>query len=64
MLTLRMSLVTLYLIGMFISLFNQREICTVMKEVYDLIGVYIFANTYEIVHSNLYSLCIYNVSLF
>ena len=36
--------------------FNQREICTVMKEVYDLIGVYIFVNSYETVHSNLYSL--------
>ena len=28
----------------------------VMKDVYDLIGVYIFVNTYETVHSNLYSL--------
>ena len=45
-----------YLIEISLFLFNQREICMVMKDVYDLIGVYIFVNTYETVHSNLYSL--------
>lgn len=36
-----------------------------MKEVYVLIGVYIFLKTYETVHSDLYSLLyVYNVSIF
>ena len=36
-----------------------------MKEVYILIGVNVFVETYEIVHANLCSLLfIYNVSIF